>query len=107
MAKSFHAKAIVIMTESGLSARLLSHFRPERTLLIATSDRRTWQELALVWGVTPYLYEGITGIEAQKKQLLEDAKADGSLAPGDKITLFIGRTDTNENMKLVGIQEVR
>jgi pyruvate kinase len=107
MAKSFHAKAIVIMTESGLSARLLSHFRPERTLLIATSDRRTWQELALVWGVTPYLYEGITGIEAQKKQLLEDAKANGSLAPGDKITLFIGRTETSENMKLVGIQEVR
>ena len=107
MAKSFHAKAIVIMTESGLSAKLLSHFRPERTLLISTSDRRTWQELALVWGVNPYLYEGVTGIEAQKKQLLEDAKANGSLVPGDKITLFIGRTETSENMKLVGIQEVR
>jgi pyruvate kinase len=107
IAKSFDAKAIVVMTESGLSARLLSHFRPEKELLVATSDRRTWQELALVWGVKPYLYEGVSDIEKQKKMLLDDAKAEGRIKAGDKITLFIGRTETDEKMKLVGIQEVR
>ena len=107
MAKSFRAKAIVVMTKSGLSARLLSHFRPDRTLLVATSDRRTWQELALVWGVYPHLYESIDGVEQQKKLLLEEAKQSKLIASGDKITLFIGRTETTENMKLVGIQEVR
>jgi pyruvate kinase len=107
MAKSFHAKAIVVMTESGLSARLLSHFRPDRELLVSTSDRRTWQEMALIWGVYPHLYEGVQSIEEQKRHLLEDAKEAGLLKSGDKITLFIGRTETSENMKLVGIQEVR
>ena len=107
IAKSFDAKAVAVMTESGLSARLLSHFRPEKELLVATSDRRTWQELALVWGIRPYLYEGVTGIEEQKQKLLADAKADGRVQSGDKIVLFIGRTETDEKMKLVGIQEVR
>ncbi len=107
MAKSFHAKAILVMTESGLSARLLSHFRPETNLLVATSDQRTWQELALVWGVYPTLCEEGTNSEQQKKILLEDAKDSGILSPGDKIALFIGRTEISENMKLVGIQEVR
>lgn len=107
MAKSFHAKAIAVMTESGLSARLLSHFRPETNLLVATSDRRTWQELALVWGIYPTLCEGVTNSEQQKKILLDNAKSAGVLVSGDKIALFIGRTETSDNMKLVGIQEVR
>ncbi len=107
MAKSFHAQAMVVMTRSGLSARLLSHFRPDRLLLVGTSDRRTWQELALVWGVYPHLYEGVENTEQQKKLLLEDAKANKLISSGDRITLFIGRTETSENMKLVGIQDVR
>ena len=49
----------------------------------------------------------LPGIEEQKQKLLADTKADGRVQAGDKIVLFIGRTETDEKMKLVGIQEVR
>ena len=107
LAKSFHTKAIILLSMSGLTARLLSHFRPESRILVATNSRETWQQLSLVWGVDPYLYEGDTHLDTLAQRVTDAAKKDGKLTSGDQVVVFHGRTPDQETLRLVGIREVR
>lgn len=105
--KSFHTKAIILLSMSGFTARLLSHFRPEGRILVATNSRKTWNELSLVWGIEPYLFEDDKKFDTLTTRLMERAKKDGVLASGDSVTVFYGRTPDQDTLKLVGIREVR
>lgn len=107
LAKSFNTKAIVLLSMSGLTARLISHFRPESRILVATNSRQTWNELALVWGADPYLYEGDADLDSFSARVMQMAKEEGKLASGDQVVVFHGRTPDQETLKLVGIREVR
>lgn len=107
LAKSFHTKAIVLLSMSGFTARLLSHFRPESKILVATNNRQTWNELSLVWGINPYLFEDDQRLDGFAERLMQEAKEDGTLASGDQVVIFHGRTPDQETLKLVGIREVR
>ncbi|MBI4122346.1 MAG: pyruvate kinase [Parcubacteria group bacterium] len=53
MSKHVQAKAIIVMTRTGDSVRLLSRHRPELPLVALTPEKRTLRQLALSWGVTP------------------------------------------------------
>jgi pyruvate kinase len=107
LAKSFHTKAIVLLSMSGFTARLLSHFRPDSRILVATNSRETWNELSLVWGIDPYLFEGDQNLDTFADRVMKEAKKDGKLASGDQVVAFHGRTPDQETLKLVGIREVR
>ncbi len=107
LAKSFQTKAIIVLSMSGLTARLISHFRPQSQILVATKSRQTWNELSLVWGVTAFLYEDDTHLDTFTTRTLAEAKETGLLASGDQVVVFHGRTPDEETLKLVGIREVR
>lgn len=107
LAKSFHTKAILLLSMSGYTARLLAHFRPESKMFVATNSRNTWNELALVWGIDPYLFEDNQKLDTFIKCLMQEIKKDGKLSVGDQVVAFHGRTPAEDNMRLVGIQEIR
>jgi pyruvate kinase len=48
-------KTIVVITDSGGAARLMSEYRPEARIIALTSDEITYRRLALYWGVTPLM----------------------------------------------------
>jgi len=53
------APAIVVITRSGFSARLVSSYRPAVPVFAVTTELATYRQLAAVWGVHPVLAEGI------------------------------------------------
>lgn len=107
LSRSFDTQAILLLSMSGFTARLLSHFRPEVPIYIATNSPSTYRELALVWGVQPYLFQDDhdldTLIDRLGKRLIDDHK----LATGDQVTVFYGRTPEAESMQLVGVRTLR
>ena len=52
------APAIIVITRSGFSARLVSSYRPGVPIFAVTTDPRTHRQLAAVWGVRPVLQSG-------------------------------------------------
>ena len=50
-------KAIVVFTESGETARILSKLKPATPVVAFTPLESTWCRLALHWGVQPFILE--------------------------------------------------
>jgi len=108
LAKSFRAKSILLFSLSGHTAKIASHFRPDTGILVATNDRRTYNQMALVWGAKPYLFEGGDGHRSLIDKMIVRAKEDGTLAAGDQTVVFLGRVPgEHDDMRLVGIREIR
>ena len=72
-AKQIGAPAIVVITRSGFSARLVSSYRPPMPVFAVTTEPATYRQLSAVWGVRAVLaeevdvtYEGLSacGMEA-------------------------------------------
>jgi pyruvate kinase len=54
-AEELDASAIIALTHHGLSARMLSKYKPAVPIYAVTSRPETYQRLGLLWGVTPVL----------------------------------------------------
>lgn len=52
-ALDLNAKAIVTVTKSGTSARMLSKYRPESDVISCATTEKVCRQLSLTWGVTP------------------------------------------------------
>lgn len=57
MAIDIGAKAIAVCSLSGITARMVSRFRPPMDIVGLTTDEKTWRSLALSWGINPVLCE--------------------------------------------------
>jgi len=68
-ARQIMAPAIMVITRSGFTARLVSSYRPPVPVFAVTTDLVTYRQLAAVWGVHPVLadvdyvtYEALTAV---------------------------------------------
>ena len=58
MANHLEAAAIIALTETGLTSRLISKYRPDCPILAITSSRKVGTQLAMNWGVLAIHYDG-------------------------------------------------
>ncbi len=105
LANSGKAKAIALGSFSGTTARLMSHFRPEQPLLVVTDNEKTYNQLALVWGVEVRLFDKGGVFREDIDWLLKNAKEIGELQSGDKVVVIMGKLD-GEKIRLIGIKEI-
>ena len=56
--RALGAPAVLVITRSGFSARLVASHRPPVPIFAVTTDPLTWRQLAAVWGVRPLLARG-------------------------------------------------
>lgn len=106
LAKSYDADIVLLMSESGFTARLLSHFRPEARLFAATNNRRAWNRMALLWGVDATLFAGNTALDGIIERLTEKLLREGNVEKGERAVLCLGRHRNNDRLQLVGVREI-
>jgi pyruvate kinase len=63
MAIDIDAKAIAVCSLSGMTARMVSRFRPPVSIIGLTTEEKTWRELSLSWGVIPVLCENFNSTD--------------------------------------------
>ena len=93
MAIDMKAKAIVVCTRSGLTARMISRFRGPVNIVAITTEEKAWRKLALSWGVTPQMSEEFHSIDVLFYQATRLAKEVVSLQKGDLIVITGGSTN--------------
>jgi pyruvate kinase len=55
--KNSSIRTIIFFSADGILARLISNCRKEQDLLVGTNNIKTYNQLALVWGVSAYFFE--------------------------------------------------
>ena len=108
-AKNLNADAIVCYTHSGNSARTLAGLGAGCPILAVTDKRRTFNQLALAWNVTPVLIEGKDSIDETLKAGIEKLKEKEILEKGDTVVLSGGERESKngyENKTIGGIVRI-
>lgn len=90
MSIDVNAKAIVVNSVTGTTARMVSRFRSPVDIVGITTDKKAWRKLALSWGVTPVLSEKFTSVDVMFYKATECAKTALNLQSGDNIVLTAG-----------------
>ena len=91
MAVDVNAKAIVVNSISGRTARMVSRFRCPVSIIGTTINERAWRKLNLSWGVTPVLTENYSSMDVMFWQDLKLAQQLFDLKKGDNVVLTGGQ----------------
>jgi len=91
VAKDLDAAAIVCLTESGFTSRLISKHRPECPILAITGSERVARRLSMNWGVAAVLYTGDPDDQARIRFASECVQEMGFARPGDTILVTAGQ----------------
>lgn len=107
MAVDIKAKAIVVSSISGSTARMVSRFRCPVDIIGMTTSEKVWRKLNLSWGVTPVLSEEFNSVEVMFYHALRQAKEVFKLEKGDNVVLtggqINGKTGNTNTIKVESI----
>ncbi len=107
LAKDLNAKAIVVCTRTGATARMVSRFRPSISIIGITTDVRAYRKLGLSWGVLPALAEEYNSVDILFYFAKKIAKDSGIAKTGDTIVLTGGSPSGGSgNSNLINVEKI-
>lgn len=84
------AKAIICLTTSGKTARLIASYRPKALIFAATHVVDVLNKLELIWGIQTLTIDPYESSESALKQIEAILLSFNLVVPGDKIILTLG-----------------
>mgnify|MGYP002914114452 FL=1 len=106
LAKDINAAAIMAITKTGYTARRMSKFRPDIMIIGATPYEKTYQQLSLVWGVTPLMANYRYEIEELFGHCARKALRAGLIEEGSNIVISAGvPVDVPGNTNIIRVLE--
>ncbi|NCB42027.1 MAG: pyruvate kinase [Clostridia bacterium] len=93
LAIDIDAKVIVSCTISGITARMISRFRPPIDIIALTTSQKTRRKLAMSWGVTPFIAKEMSATDQLLDLAQRTAVTECGLQSGDKIVITGGMTN--------------
>ena len=105
LAKDLNAKAIVVCTRTGGTARMVSRFRPNINILGITTDIHSYRKLALSWGVLPAMADEYSSIDILFYFAKQKALSSGLAKKGDIIVITGGTPNGKSgNSNLINVE---
>ncbi|QKS72036.1 pyruvate kinase [Paenalkalicoccus suaedae] len=109
-ALNLEASAILTATQSGHTAKMISKYRPEATIVAVTSDERVSRSLSLVWGVDAHVGKAVDTTDEMLQLSVDEATKTGLVKNGDLVVITagvpVGETGTTNLMKIHVVGEV-
>ena len=84
------AHAILTATQSGYSARNISRFRPACPIYAMTPTERVRRQLAISWGVQPFLVGQVDSTDRLFSMCVQCARKEGVVEPGQTVVITAG-----------------
>ena len=106
LARDVNAQAILVATISGYSARLVSRYRPELPIVVAAENEKVRRQLALSWGVIPFVVSRCRSVDELIKKVVASAKRNRIIKSGDKVIIIGGQpVGKTGNVNLVKVHQ--
>ena len=107
MAIDIGAKAIVACSLSGVTARMISRFRPPVDIIGLTVNEKTYRQLSLSWGVIPVMCEVFQSVDVLFYTGTKVAASALNLQKGDLIVITGGLTNgVSGNTNLIKVETI-
>lgn len=110
IARDLEAKAILTPTHSGLTARMISKYRPESLIIAATPFEKVARQLSLQWGVYPLLIQESLETDQLLSIAVNEALTHNLVQTGDVVVITagvpVGRVGTTNMIKVQVIGNV-
>ena len=107
-----NVKAFVVMTETGMTARMLSRLRPNLPIIALTNNNKIKDQLCLSYGVIPLILKYKANLYKQRNVsdiniILDRVKKSGHIKKGDRVIIVYGEDwGTPGKTCIMRIQEV-
>ena len=89
-ANDTNATAIVTVTKSGATPRIISRFRPNAPIIACVLDEDVRRQLSLTWGVTPLMMDYVTNTDDMIEGSVAVARKAGLIHDGDVVVVTAG-----------------
>ncbi len=90
LARSTRAKLILVASLSGTAGRIVSRFRPEIPIYVSTNQERVCRQLAVSWGVMPFVMPTCQTIEELIERSILYLKKSNHAKTGDTMIVIAG-----------------
>lgn len=105
-----NAQAIFAVTSSGNTACLLSRLHPSMPIIAMTPHEKVYHQLALCWGVIPYVHKAAASFDEAFANLSQFALDKSYVAYGDLVVVvtgsFFGVSGTTKTLTVESIGDV-
>ena len=89
-AHDLNAKAIITVTKTGTTAKMLSKYRPVCPIIGCTTSEVVCRQMSLSWGVTPLMCAEKDNTDELFAAAVEAARENGSVEKGDLVVITAG-----------------
>ncbi len=89
-AHDLDAKAILVVSKSGRTARMISKYRPNCPIIGGTTDPKVQRQMNLFWGVTPVIMDEQNSSNDLLDYIVEVAQKNGYVSDGDLVVISAG-----------------
>ncbi|MFZ6015830.1 MAG: pyruvate kinase [Patescibacteria group bacterium] len=90
LAKAANAKAILVTSITGTSARIVSRYRAELPIYVATHDERVRRQLAISWAVSSFVLPKCKSAADLVAKAIHHLIMNGSIKKGQNIVVITG-----------------
>ncbi|MBE5778675.1 MAG: pyruvate kinase [Clostridiales bacterium] len=89
-AQDLGASAIITVTKTGKTAKMISKFRPDCPIICCTTDRTVLHQLCLSWGVIPLMIDEVYSTDELFESAVEAGEKAGLLHDGELVVMTAG-----------------
>ncbi|HJB25320.1 MAG TPA: pyruvate kinase [Firmicutes bacterium] len=84
------AAAIITVTLSGHTARMISKYRPEIPIIGCTPSEHTYRHMCMSWGVTPIMVEEMDDMDDLFEHVVTTIRREGVVSDGELVVITLG-----------------
>jgi pyruvate kinase len=90
-AEQLDAKFIVVFTQTGFAARLMSKFRPAQPIIAITPSSWVARRMNMLWGVQPFVLRDVGEYHEQIVERVDEYLLSRDIVvPGDRLVIMMG-----------------
>src|SRR5207249_7081002 len=90
-AEQLDAKFIVVFTQTGFAARLMSKFRPKQPIIALTPSSWVARRMNILWGVQPFVLREVGEYHEQIVDRVDEFLISRDIVvPGDRLVILMG-----------------